>query len=462
MKNILHCKYTSLALFALGLAALILWTSIMPSEALAGLGMMPLAIGNTSLADIQVILESQGRNFEEFKGRYDNRVKTLEAGIGEVLKKANRPPAGGSEGGGHEAAMTSQWIDTKTGRRVPVLAHDQSLAGLSEKAHSQALAEFSEKAADVPSMGRLLRGICLGGSAPDADELADERKSLSIGADPSGGYTVQGILADQWIDNLRAAMVLSRAGALTLPMAAGEVGIARVTGDPVCSWHGENADLPAAEPTFGKLTLTAKTVVCLVKFSLELAQDSANMEQQLQNVITNAMATAIDAAGLNGVSANAGAAPGGIFNLSGRNTVTSIGAPASWDFLVDGMYELMLDNVPVENIGALIAHPAVWKKMRKLKTGIASDNTPLMAPAEVAALPKLWTTAAPLTGGTTAKGIIADWRDLIMGMRQQITVRVLSEAFMGSNLQLAVLAYARVDFGAARAASFCTLEGITV
>ena len=100
--------------------------------------------------------------------------------------------------------------------------------------------------------------------------------------------------------------------------------------------------------------------------------------------------------------------------------------------------------------------------MRKLKTGISGDNTPLTMPAEVASLPKLWSTAAPLAAGTTAKGIIANWSDLIIGMRQQISVKVLSEAFMGSNLELAVLAYARVDFGAARPESFCTLEGITV
>ena len=44
----------------------------------------------------------------------------------------------------------------------------------------------------------------------------------------------------------------------------------------------------------------------------------------------------------------------------------------------------------------------------------------------------------------------------------KIEVRVLQEAFLGSNLQIGILAYARVDFAAARAASFCTMEGITV
>jgi HK97 family phage major capsid protein len=152
----------------------------------------------------------------------------------------------------------------------------------------------------------------------------------------------------------------------------------------------------------------------------------------------------------------------GIMNATGRNRVTSIGAPTTWDWCVDGMYELMLDNVPMDAVGALVAHRAVWRKMRKLKTGISSDNTSLVAPAEVAALPELWSTAASLTGGTTATGMIADWRDLLFGIRKDITVRVLSEAYMGSNLQLAILAYARCDFVPAREASFCSLEGITV
>jgi len=111
---------------------------------------------------------------------------------------------------------------------------------------------------------------------------------------------VTGALADTWIDYLRAAMVLSRAGARTPPMDTGQVSIARVTADPTVSWHGESVALPDTAPTFGKVTLNAKTAVCLVRLSLELAQDSANIESQLQGVMTNAMAGAIDSAGLNG------------------------------------------------------------------------------------------------------------------------------------------------------------------
>lgn len=424
---------------------------LVPPEALAGVGFVPLVNGVTTLDDILDLTRKQGDAMQPFF----KKVDALEAGLLDLQKKSGRAAISGLSGTGGlpESSPVEKWYDAKTRTPVPVLEHKQSLARLGGNAEPPS------------SIGRVLRGLVLGGRADDAKQLEDERKSLGISSDPAGGYTVSGALSGEWIDSLRASMVLSRAGARTVPMPANALTLARVVADPAVVWHGENAPLSGSEPTFGAVTLNAKTVVCLVKMSLELSQDSANIEQILESVITAAMAQEIDKAGLAGTSSGAGAAPGagtGIVELVGRNTVTGIGAPTSWDFLVDGMYELMVDNVPETDIGAMIAHPALWKKMTKLKTGIASDNTPLPVPSAVQGTPKLWSTAAPLSGGTTATGVIANWRDLLFGVRQDITVRVLQEAFLGSNLQVAVLAYARVDFAATRAQSFCTLEGITV
>ena len=400
--------------------------------------------------EILDLMNEQGEAFTAFRKKHEERLHTLEKRLDDDELKAARGALFG--GGGKKAEPTQMWIDRESKSAIPVLSAGQSVAALHQT-----------KSGEAPSLGRVLRGIVLGGRAHDADELADERKALSMGSDPSGGYTVAGALSGQWIDRLRSAMVLNRAGVLTVPMDNRDLTIAKLTGDPTVSWHGENDALTDSDATFGAVKLTSKTVVCLVKLSLELAQDSANIESMLQASLTSSLASAIDSAGLVGVTTDAAAGPGGgVFNLTGRNSVTSIGAPTSWDFLADGMYELLLDNVPADAIGAMVAHPALWKKMVKLKTGLSGDNTPLTMPDEVARVPKLWTTAAPLTGGTTAKAVIGDWRDMLFGVRQQITVRVLSEAFLGSNLQVAVLAYARVAFAQTRATSFCTLEGITV
>lgn len=207
------------------------------------------------------------------------------------------------------------------------------------------------------------------------------------------------------------------------------------------------------------MTLTARTVYALVRFSLELAQDSTNLEQILQSSLTAALAHAIDDAGLSGTAKDSAGAPTGIYNAAGRGTVLNVGAPDSYDFLADGLYTLEMANVPLESVGAFISHPRLRMKLR---TGITGDNTPLQAPAEIARLRRLFTTANPIVGANTTKGVLGMWSDYYMGVRQQIQVRLLDQAFMGSNPQFALLAFARCDFVATRPASFCTIEGITV
>lgn len=403
----------------------------------------------TDLSEIHAVLDKQGEAIEDFKKKHLSRVDEIDAVVKQLALKAGRPDL--STGGNGSTKTLPTFFDTKSKELIRVFGRDDSIA-----AHEQ-------KQGDLPSIGRVLRGLVLGSKAHDAKQLEEERKALSIGTDPSGGYTVGGVLSSQWIDLMRSEMVLNAAGVTTVPMESKTLTLAKLTGDPTVTWHGENANVPDADVTLGAVTLSAKTGVCLVKLSLELSQDSANIEQILQSSITSAMAHAVDGVGLVGATTNAGAAPGyGIFDLTGRNTVTSIGAPTNWDWAVDSVYELLADNVPMDSIGAMIAHPALWKKMRKLKTGIASDNTPLTMPEEIARMRKLWTTAAPLAGGTTAKAVMGRWSDLLFGIRKDITLQVLNQAFMGSNLQLAVLAYVRCDFAATRAASFVTAEGITV
>ncbi|MBK7000954.1 MAG: phage major capsid protein [Rhodoferax sp.] len=445
MKKSFNLRTAFLAVIALAaFAAIVGYPLPIPHESMAGLGLLPFAFfGEIGVSDLVELVKKQGDSLAAWQKKHDEKIAALDAGLIDMAKKANRPSANWAPENANKGEV---WVDTKSRDKINVLTHGQTLTD----------------AKNEPSIGRLMRGIVLGGRADDARELEEERKALGVSSDPSGGYTVAGELATEWIDLLRARMVLSQAGARTVPMNTGSLSMARVTSDPVVTWHGENAAISAAEPTFGQITLNAKTAVCLVKMSLELSQDSANIEQIFQSTLLSAMAGAIDSAGLIGVATNAGAAPSGVVSLADRNKVLAIGAPTNWDFVADGIYELMLDNVPMDSIGAMVAHPALWKKMRKLKTGITNDNTPLTAPDEIAKMRKLWTTAAPLSGGTTATAVIADWRDLLFGVRKDITVRVLQESFLGSNLQIAVLAYARVDFAATRHQSFCTLEGITV
>lgn len=277
-------------------------------------------------------MDAQGQAWADFKSSNGSRMKVIEDELGSLLKSQGRKAF--IPGQTTPTTPTQSFYDIKSKQRVPCLDHKDSLAALGNKTDG------------APSVGRLLRGIILGGRADDAAELADERKALGTVSDPSGGYTLAGELSSTWIDALRANMVLSKAGAITIPMQSKELSLAKITGDASSYWHAENTALTESAPTFGAINLQAKTVATIVKMSLELAADSENIEAILQSTLVSAMAAEIDRAGLVGSATGAGAAPLGLFNAVGRNSVLSVGAPTSFDFLVDALYELQADNTP--------------------------------------------------------------------------------------------------------------------
>jgi len=399
---------------------------------------------NTDIAEVvRETVTELGTRFAEFK---DEHQRALAAEIQyreDFERKFNLARFDARTSPTEPPAAT--WMDAKTKQAIPVLSHKHRLADL------------TEQKPDTPSMGRILRGVLLGNRADDARELAEERKALGIVSDASGGILAPDYVAGRWIDALRARMVLSQAGARTIPMPGKTLTLAAITADPTIAWHAENSAITPSDPTFTGVTLSAKTITAVCKVSVELAADAANIEQVIESTLIAKTATEIDSAGLNGTAVNAALAPSGVFNLTGRNTVTGVGAPTNWDWCLDAIGKLLAANVPLENIGTLIGAPSLWLKMAKLKTGLSGDQTPLRMPEAVEKLPTAWTTAAP-----SGKAIIADWRDLLFGVRKDLTVRVLNEAFLGSNLQVAFVVYARVDFAAARPASFVTAEGITV
>ncbi len=181
---------------------------------------------NGRLDKVGAELKERGKQFDEL----DLKVQRMNLG-----------GVGWGARGSDPSSAPEQWLDIKTRRPIPVLRHEHKLRDL----------DRGDADGAKVSVGRFLRGIALGGRADDAAELAEERKALGITPDTSGGYTVSGILASEWIDLLRSAMVLSQAGARTVPMDAGTVTLARLTADPTVRWHGENASLTEADPTFG-------------------------------------------------------------------------------------------------------------------------------------------------------------------------------------------------------------------
>lgn len=362
---------------------------------------------------------------------------------GEQRALSRRPDMGEAEGYGVDegegfSPVAAGWMDAR-GKPVRVLERNDS---------------FATQRSNGMSFGDHVRALAVG---PRNDA---ERRALSVGTGSEGGYTVPTPLAAEFIDRLRAKSVAIRAGARTVPMESASLAIARLDTDPAVTWRLENSLIDDSSPTFSRMLLEAKAVAGIVKVSRELLTDSVNVSEMLSNAFAQAMALELDRVAIWGDGLDDG--PIGITGTSGINEV-SMGnngaALASYDKLIDAVYEMQLDNS--EDPTAAIWHPRTGAALAKLKDG---QGNPLVAPEMIARIPKLATTAAPIaeTQGTATNAssiVFGDFRNLFIGLRDEMNITVLKERYADYG-QVGFLCWMRADVQLAHKASFSRLKGI--
>lgn len=304
------------------------------------------------------------------------------------------------------------------------------------------------------SPGAMLRAMAIGANN-DA-----ERRALNEGTDSAGGFTVPTVLAAQLIDRLRRQSVLVRAGARTVPLTSDANHIAKLLTDPSPAWRAEAGAVAASDPTFGRVELVPKSLAVIIKFSRELLQDSLNIESALVNALTQAMALEVDRAGLFGTAADN--QPRGLVNISGIGSVDVGGALSAH---AGGFYGPLIaarTQVLTANAGeptAFIMHP---REDGALVNAFTGDGYPLPAPARIAAIPQLVTTAVPINGGVgtnEASIITGNFAHFLIGIREGLRIEMLRELYAATG-ELAMVAHMRVDFAAEHAAAFTHINGI--
>lgn len=377
-------------------------------------------------------------------------IDVLDAEI--AAMSAGNQASGGVTAGGW-------FVENQYGEREPihVLAPNESVRNV--------IGRPSASAVDRPPLGDYLRGIVGGVRNPAV------RAALAEGVDSAGGYSIPTEVLGEFIDRLRAATCFVQAGARTVILEGARTRVLRVASDPVAAWRAENSAVVESEPTFDAIDFDPKSLACLVKVSNELLADTVNAGDALVQALTAAMALQLDYAAFFG--SGVGNEPRGLDSLAGVPTVTlgtGNGAAPDWDMLLDAEYQIDLGNGgPVT---AAISHPRTWKDLRKLKDG---QGQYLMPPAGWAkaqesatagnGVPqRLQTTAYPIeqTVGTSADcstAHVGNFSRAILGLRQQLTIRRLDQAFAG-HLQTGFLAYLRADVQFEQAAAFAKVKGI--
>jgi|TARA_R110002110_G_scaffold96331_2_gene248254 HK97 family phage major capsid protein/HK97 family phage prohead protease len=175
-------------------------------------------------------------------------------------------------------------------------------------------AGFEIEASDAAAakLGRQSRGITI-----PQDVL---RRDLATSPASAGGNLVStDLLAGSFIDLLRNASALDRAGATVLTGLTGNVAIPRQSGAATAYWVAESGAPSESQQTLDQVTMMPRTVAAYTDYSRRLLiQSSVDVENMVRSDLAKVLALKIDLAGLYGTGTNS--EPLGLKNTTGIGT----------------------------------------------------------------------------------------------------------------------------------------------
>jgi HK97 family phage major capsid protein len=311
-----------------------------------------------------------------------------------------------------------------------------------------------------PGIGAYVRGMVTGRWEP-------ELRALAEGTPSAGGYVVPTPLALQVIDLLRNQAQVHRAGAVSVTMNSATLKMARLASDVTAAWKSENSPLTYSDNSFQQILFTANTLIAGAKISMEMIEDSENIDAVVGNSIARALALGLDYAALYG--SGTAPAPTGIKNQTGV-TLTNLGSTAGytlvdWSKLSQGISTLMQANV--EGPFGAIYSARTAGELDNLRDSLGQPMRP--AP-NVEKMAKFVSNQVPNnivvgTATTTSDIFIGQWDQCMIGYRNSMMLEISREAADStgsafSNLQVWIRAYLRADVQLAHPQAFNVLEGV--
>jgi HK97 family phage major capsid protein len=280
--------------------------------------------------------------------------------------------------------------------REPVLTREQSVY---DWCQTRGLFDPAEERL---SFDRYMRGIVTG-----RWDGAEHERALSEGTLTAGGHLVPTPLSARVIDLARNQTRVFQAGAITVPMTAQTLKLARVTSEGSPAWKAENAAITDADMVFDSVTITARTMVRLIKLSLELFEDAdPSSEDVIARSFAAQVALELDRVALRG--SGTPPEPRGIVNTSGVTLLahgangSTIGSPPAagvmgWEFLVDAIGTIRNANFEPN---AQVMAPRTPQSLAKLRD---TTNQYIAPPTYLDGISRLTTKQVPinLTTGTS-------------------------------------------------------------
>ena len=200
--------------------------------------------------------------------------------------------------------------------------------------------------------------------------LTQRATYVTSGATTGGNLVATDLLADQFIEALRANTITGALGIRTLPGLVGDVAIPRRSAVSTGYWlANETTAITQSESTFDQVTLAPKNYAALSKFSRQtLLQAPPGIEELIRRDLTDTINVGIDAAVIAG-SGSSGQ-PTGITGTSGIGSVAigTNGGAITLETLVNLEEEVLVDNAMGPSM-AYATNPKVLSELKKLRAG---------------------------------------------------------------------------------------------
>ncbi len=322
------------------------------------------------------------------------------------------------------------------------------------------------------SLGRTLRGMVTG----DWQGAELERRALSEGVNANGGFLTPEPLSARLIDRIRNAMRVMQSGAQTVPMQFDTLNMARLTAgpNPAVAWKSEAASITPSDLSFDRITFTARTLPILVLMSRELFEDIPGEAAGLiEDELIQALALELDRACLRG--SGTAPEPKGVLNQPGvaLTALGTNGRTPTWDDAIDAVATIRTKNLEPS---AILWASRTEQTLAKVKD---TQGRYLEPPSAISTIPRKTTNQIPvnLTTGTstdTSEVYVADWAQLLLGVRNSVgfslvsgaggggfgpRIKVLEERY-ADTLSVGLLSYIRCDVQLAHPEGFVVVQGV--
>jgi HK97 family phage major capsid protein/HK97 family phage prohead protease len=286
---------------------------------------------------------------------------------------------------------------------------------------------------------------------------------------PANGSNIiaEDYLAGEFIDRLRANLVIGSLGARMMTGLKGDVAIPKMGTGSTVAFVGENSAPNESAQTFSQVTMSPKTLASFTDISRKLAiQSDPSVEQIIREDILQSFARKIDEVAIEGGGSNE---PTGILGTNGIGSVAigTNGGAITFASLVNLEREVAIDNALMGNL-AFLTNPKVVAAMRnrpRQTSGVEGNfilnDTNVLLGYNVAS-----TTLVPsdLTKGTASNVcsavIFGNFSDLMIGMWN--SPDVLVDPYTGSSAgTIRIAAFQEVDVKVRHAESFAAIKDVT-